>query len=117
MQTDKLALYHKHYQLIKQLYGVVKNFPKEHKYSFGADLVALAWDCLDLVIEANGKPNNEKASVIAELSSAHDKLKMRLRMSQEIKLISVGQFAHLQENYMLEIGKMIGGWKNWADKS
>ena len=35
-------------------------------------------------------------------------------MSQEIKLISIGQLDHLEENFMAEIGRMIGGWSNWA---
>ena len=113
-RSDHLPLYHKIYGLIKYLYGTVRNFPKEYKYSLGSEMIGLAWNCLDLVVEANSCPNTEKGGKISRLSCTHDKLKMRLRMSQEIKLISVGQFSHLEENYMLETGKMIGGWKNWA---
>jgi len=114
-RSDQLPLYHKTYGLIKYLYGMVRNFPKEHKYAIGSEMIALAWNCLDLVIEANGLPDSEKLEKIKLLSAMFDKLKLRVRMSQEVKIISIGQFAHLEENFMLETGKMIGGWKNWSE--
>lgn len=114
MENKNFSLYHKIYQLIKILYRTIKNFPKEHKYSLGKDILDLAWRCLDLTLEANDMPNEYKKIKISKLSVAFDKLKLRLRMSQEINLISIGQFAHLQENYILPIGKEIGGWQKWA---
>jgi hypothetical protein len=35
-------------------------------------------------------------------------------MAQELKQISENQFSHIQSEYIKEIGKMIGGWINWA---
>lgn len=102
------------YQLLKILYRTVKNFPKEHKYCLGADMLSLGWECLDLAVLANNLPNNQKKNKISELSMSFDKLKMRLRMGQEIDLLSIGQFSHLEENYIQEIGKEIGGWSRWA---
>lgn len=93
---------------------MIKNFPKEHKYALGTDILNLSWNCLDLIVEANAKANDEKKIKIAELSRVYDKLKMRIRMSQEINLISLAQFSHIEENYLLEIGRMIGGWSKWA---
>lgn len=114
MNNNQFPLYHKIYQLLKILYKTVKNFPKEYKYNLGQEMIDLAWKCLDLTVEANLLPNYCKKTKIGELSSAFDRLKLRIRMGQEIDLLSVGQFAHIQENYLLEIGKEIGGWLNWA---
>lgn len=114
-QTQNLPLYLKIYQLIKFLYGAVRNFPKQYKYTLGAQIINYSWRCLDLVIEANGAVPAEKRQKIAELSAVFDKLKVRLRMAQELRLISEGQFAHIQTNYCLEAGTMIGGWLKWAD--
>ncbi len=108
------ALYLKFYQLIKLLYASKKNFPKEYKYTIGEDMTTLAWQCLDLFLETNSLPNSEKKSKIRELSVAFDKLKMRLRMGQELQLVSEKQFAHIQTNYVSEIGNMIGGWLRWT---
>jgi len=124
MQRDKailfmsdyqhLPIYLKNYQFVKFLYGVVKNFPKEHKYVLGKDILGLGWRCLDLILEANTLPNEKKHSKISELSVSFDKLKIRIRMAQELKLISEKQFAHIYTQYGREAGEMIGGWLNWS---
>lgn len=93
---------------------MVRNFPKHHKYALGKDILNLSWKCLDLVLEANSLPNEKKHQKISELSIAFDKLKIRIRMAQEIKLISEGQFSHIQTYYAKETGEMIGGWLNWS---
>lgn len=116
MQQNSTKIYYLLYQLTKQYYAVIKNFPKEYKYSLGNETVSLLWNCLDLAVEANMAANNEKEEKISRLSCSYEKLKLRIRMSQDIKLISARQFAHIEENYMLEIGRMIGGWRNWSAK-
>ncbi len=113
-QSEHLSLYLKFYQLIKFLYETVRNFPKQYKYTLGASILNLSWLCLDLVLEANALPNEKKSPKISELSITFDKLKVRLRISQELKLISKKRFVHIQTYYLKEIGEMIGGWLKWA---
>ena len=112
--SDQLPIYIKSYQLIKLLYGRIRSFPKEYKYTLGEEILKLSWKCIDLTIEANVLPNDQKHLKILELSNNFNKLKLRLRMTQEIGLISTKQFAHIYTYYMKEIGEMIGGWLNWA---
>jgi len=112
--TKPLPLYYGFYQLIKYLYQIINNFPKQYKYTLGENIIDLAWQCLDLVFEANALPNKNKYSKILVLSASFDKLKIRLRMIQEINLISQKQFVHLQISYIKTIGEMIGGWLSWA---
>ena len=109
-----LPIYHQIYQFIKFLYAMVKNFPKQYKYTLGEDILNLGWGCLDLVLKANSLPNESKYQKIKELSEEFDKLKIRIRMAQELNLISAGQFAHIQTYYVKETGGMIGGWLNWS---
>jgi len=114
-ESQHLSIYLKFYQLIKFLYETVRNFPKHHKYTIGNTILDLAWKCMDLTLEANALPNEKKHQKIKELSIEFDKLKTRIRMAQEIKLISAGQFAHIQTYYAKETGEMIGGWLNWSN--
>lgn len=115
METNA-PLYHKLYQLTKKLYSVVHNMPREYKYELGREILRLSWECLDLFFEANSSENIKKKTLIQELSNTFDGLKLRLRMAQELKLISEGQFSVLQEEYLLPTGKMIGGWLNWSSR-
>lgn len=110
-----LPLYLKTYQFIKYLYVMVKSFPKEYKYTLGEDILRLAWNCLDMILEANLSPNEKKYQKIKELSAVFDKLKIRIRMIQELNLISPKQFSHIYAYYAKETGEMIGGWMNWAN--
>jgi len=112
--SDHLPIYLKSYQLIKFLYERVRSFPKEYKYTLGNEILRLSWQCIDLIIGANVLPDNKKYLKISELSSSFDKLKTRLRLAQEINLISAKQFSHIQTYYMKEIGEMLGGWLKWA---
>ena len=96
--TKPLPLYYGFYQLIKYLYQIINNFPKQYKYTLGENIIDLAWQCLDLVFEANALPNKNKYSKILVL----------------INLISQKQFVHLQISYIKTIGEMIGGWLSWA---
>lgn len=114
---DHLSIYFKSYQLIKFLYERVRNFPKEYKYTLGENILNLSWQCLDSVLEANAMPNEKKQPKILELSITFDKLKIRLRMAQEINLISKKQFVHIQVYYIKEIGEMLGGWLKWASQN
>jgi len=109
-----LPIYLKTYQFIKFLYGMVRSFPKQYKYTLEENILNLAWACTDLTIEANSMPNEKKYQKIFELSNIFDKLKIRIRMAQELNLISEKQFAHIYTSYAKEMGEMIGGWLKWA---
>ena len=113
-EYQQLPIYLKFYQLIKFLNEMVRNFSKHYKYALGKNILDLGWNCLDLVLEANGLPNEKKYQKIKMLSIEFDKLKIRIRMAQELNLISAGQFAHIQTYYAKETGEMIGGWLNWS---
>ena len=52
MSKQRLLLYYKFYQLIKFLYAVIRNFPKEYKYTLGGDILKLFWQCLGLVAKS-----------------------------------------------------------------
>ena len=113
-EKTEAPIYLKLYMLIKELDKMIRDFPKHQKYTLGNQTLELAWNCIDLVIEANNLPTWQKKQKIYELSDCFDKLKVRIRMAQELNLISVGQFSHIQCEYIGEIGNMIGGWMRWT---
>jgi len=113
-EFQHLPLYYKLFGLIKYLNGIIRNFPKAYKYSFGQDILRLSWSCIDLLVEANALSKNEKYSKILRLSITFDCFKIRLRMAQEIGLISKRQYVHIQSFYVKEIGEMTGGWLKWS---
>ena len=61
-EHQHLPIYLKTYQFIKFLYGMVRSFPKQYKYTLGENILNLAWRCIDLIIEANSLSNEKKIS-------------------------------------------------------
>ncbi len=113
-KNQKPTIYYKLFLLNKDFYKVVHNMPREHKFSLGSEMLRLTWNCIDLSLEANNLPNSEKSLAIKRLSIEFDKLKLRIRMAEEIKLLSINQLDHYQKNYLTEIGLQIGAWLKWA---
>jgi len=62
---------------------------------------------------ANCLPNKEKLPKIRYASACFDKLKVRLRMAHELKLVSHKKYGYLTKQNE-EIGKMLSGWSRWA---
>jgi len=115
MYYQNLPLYLKLIVLLKQLYQITHQLPKEYKFSLGQDLVNKNWKLIDLFIEAQTCPEN-KIQTIAALSRDFDRLKVRIRFLSELKLISLGQTAALNSETN-EIGKMIGNWLKVGGRS
>ncbi len=116
MSTQDLPIYINLYQLSKSLHTAVKGFPKEKKYTLGEDILNKNWECLDLVVAANTLSGDKKAEKIVSLSIVFDCLKVRLRMAEDLGLVSEKQYAHIQKAYIEVIGSMIGGWMRWAQE-
>jgi hypothetical protein len=115
-KSDHLPIYLDLYQLNKHLYSVIRGFPKDYKYTLGENILRLNWECIDIVIIANSLSKKEKYLKITNLSIVFDCLKTRLRMAQEIGIISHKQYIHIQMNYIKKIGEMIGGWLSWSSR-
>ena len=110
--TDKV-LYLAVYKFIIYLYQLVRNYPKEYKYSLGEDTLKLAWQTLDYVVETNTKPNSEKQMYIQKALSSFTRLKFRLRLASECKIISNKSYAHIIDQSE-KINKMLKGWLTWS---
>jgi hypothetical protein len=114
-KRQKPTLYLKTYKLLLYFHRLIHNFRKEYKHNLGKSIIDLTWQMLDSTIEANALPNHQKEREIKNISIAFDKLKIRLRIAHELKQISHKQYSYIiRQNE--EIGKMIHGWQNWANK-
>lgn len=111
-QND-LPLYIAVYKLLKYLYLIIKRFPKEYKYSLGQSIIECSWEVLDHIVTANTLPNSQKEKIIRKASASSDKLKSRLRMAHELKLVGHKQYIFLISQNE-EIAKMLNGWLKWS---
>ena len=118
MFYQHLPLYLKLTLLLKLLYQVVHHLPREYKYSLGQEIINQNWRLLDLFVTAQSYGNlrsdrERKIDAVNQMSLTHNCFRLRIRFLAELQLVSLGQVAQLDE-YLDEIGRMIGGWKKQA---
>lgn len=103
------------YKQILYLYTVVRNFPKEYKYTLGQDILNLIWKTLDYVIHANTLPNNGKYKAIQKAMTIFDSLRYRLRLASDLKILDHKKYSFLIKQNT-KIAKMLRGWFAWSKK-
>ncbi|CAG1022199.1 hypothetical protein DOJK_01510 [Patescibacteria group bacterium] len=106
---NNLILFQKIYDFLLWLYPRIEKFPKSYRLIHGKYISTSAIELLLLVIDVNVLPPNERFNKKSELSCKLDELRILLRLSKDLKILSIKQydFAALQLN---EISKIMNAW-------
>lgn len=108
MHTE-LPLYRDTYQLILKVFELTKHFPREYRYTLGQDLKRDALYLMRYIYRANKLTN--RAEWLEAFLDNFELLKLELRLSVDMKLLSIRQQSLMSE--LLErIGKQVTGWRN-----
>jgi four helix bundle protein len=108
---DQLTIFEKTYELIRWLYPAVRKFPKAQRFVLGQQIENTALDILRGIIQANAE--REKLPHLKRISVDLDTLRILLRLSKDLELISVRQYGFSAEK-VNEVGKLLGGWMRSA---
>lgn len=112
MFYQSMPLYLGLLKLLKAEYSLLKNLPRQYKYTLGENIISLTWKLIDLFIEiqlTQSLKTPRKIFLIKSMNTHHEQLKLRIRFLGELKLISLKQQTTLNTS-MVDIGKMIGSW-------
>jgi hypothetical protein len=104
---SELKIFTKLYDLILWLYPMVNKFPKVQRFVLGQRIENSALELLRLMIKANTSRN--KGPILEEFSVELDQLRILIRLSKDLKFMSINQYAYAS-GLINEIGKMLGGW-------
>jgi len=104
---QNLAIFEKTYELILWIYPTVNKFPKSQRFVLGQQIENTVLEILKGIIEANQERN--KVPYLKQISVNLDKLRILIRLSKDLKFISIRQYQFAAEK-INEIGKMLGGW-------
>lgn len=103
-----LAVQQKVYDMILFAYPVLDGFPKSQKFSLAQDIKSKMDGILELVIEVNKK--YAKISTLQKLDIKVASLKVYVRMAYELGYLKGETKYMMWADYLVEIGKMVGGW-------
>ena len=104
---QNLAIFEKTYELILWLYPTVNKFPKSQRFVLGQQIENTILEILKGIIEANQE--RDKLAYLKKISVELDKLRILVRLSKDLRFISIRQYSFAAEK-INEIGKMLGGW-------
>jgi hypothetical protein len=109
-----LPIYKLSYELLLRVMLVVKDFPRDHKYTLGQKLRDEILSLIVLVYRANS--TEHKAQVIANILEKVLVVELLIRLSKDMRIISIKHYAGCVE--MTEsLARQAEGWKKSAGKS
>jgi len=111
MGIEKLVIFQKIYDFLLWLYPLINRIPKSHRLVLGKHLEELSLSLLLLSIQANKIRGESKKPMQLQISDELDKLRILIRLTKDLRFMSVAQYQHAAER-INEIGKILYGWIN-----
>ncbi len=90
-----------------------QKFPRHERFRLGQQLEQGCFSLRDTLIRA-AKSKRDAGSFLADASIQLDILLSNLRLAQRLRLFSTDQY-FFASGKMVELGKLIGGWKKKID--
>ena len=107
--SHELPIYKDVYKLILEIFDVTKDFSREYKYTLGQDMKRDVIMLVRSIYRANR--HAEKKQYLEEFLDNFEILKLEIRLSTDLKLITIRKQATI--SLLLEsIGRQATGWKN-----
>jgi four helix bundle protein len=116
MDHNSIPLIPKTYDLHKNLYQVLKTFPKGDKYNLGNEIKMSSINLLELFLEAEATPKEWKTPLLDKASIKLSMLKLFIRLANDIGIIDQKKMINIQEQ-LQEVGRMLGGWRKFLTKT
>jgi hypothetical protein len=105
--VEELKIYKDTSELVKRVFIIVKNFPRDYKYTIGSRIQNTALDCVELIYKASRHKQKEKD--LDELVSSLDFLSYLIRISKDMNIITEKQYALYIERSVPCV-KQASGW-------
>ena len=109
MTSDNLVIFQKIYDFVLLIYPIINHIPKSHRMVLGRHLGDNCIRLLLLVTKANKTRDVSRKILQDEISDSLDSLRILIRLTKDLKFLSISQYALLAKN-LNEIGKMVYCW-------
>ena len=107
LRQAQSPIFVKTHDLLVWLLQRTAQFPKNERFRMARRVEESAFAFYDLLMRAVRVRNTERVLWQADLEL--DRLRFNVRICQEMKLISFGQYEYAAER-LVEVGKLLGGW-------
>ena len=107
--SHELPIYKDTYKLILIIFEQTKHFSREYKYTLGQDMKRDSIQLVRSIYRANR--SKEKRQYLEEFLDNFEILKLEVRLSADLKLLSIKHLSEISKMLDL-IGKQATAWKN-----
>ena len=88
--VENLQIYKDASELIKRVFIIVKQFPRDYKYTIGTRIQNTALDCIDLIYRASRHKNKQED--LDNLVASLDFLSYLIRISKDMNIVTEKQY-------------------------
>ena len=110
MDEFDIPIFKKVYELYKEFYLCVRNFPRHDKFSLGQKCELVITEIIENILEASQQIRNNKLSYLDKASVKLNIFRIYIRLAKEVHALDSKKYLILQEK-IDEIGRMLGGWR------
>lgn len=110
MDEFDIPIFRKVYELYKEFYLCVRNFPRHDKFSLGQKCELTIAEIIENILQASQQIRNDKLSHLDKASVKLNIFRIYIRLAEEIHALDNKKYLILQER-IDEIGRMLGGWR------
>jgi len=103
-------------ELLLDLYRTVGNFPISQKPVLGNQIINLGNQLSELLIEASFSDASQKKELLSQADVCLQKLIFFIRFGKDLAIIPFAKYEGFSAK-VLGIGKQIGGWQKWSEKT
>lgn len=99
---------------LKDTYGVwqsyLQHFPKANRFTIGSKIDDIFLHAIEYCFLASYSRDAEKIILLDRCIARVDLIKLMLQLGWDIKALDDKKYVHISD-LLLEVGKMLGGWK------
>ena len=107
--ADEMVVFTRMFDLLAWLVPRSESFPRVHRHTTTARLLAAAFDSQEALLAARARRGRARLDALREADAALDRLRLYLRLAHQWRWLSDGQYAHVSTR-VAEIGRLLGGW-------
>ena len=113
---DELPIYLSTYSFTLEIFKLVKDFPKEYKYTIGETLKKETLELIMLLYKINSTPQKERKELLMNLArESVEAIRLLLRLTHDLNLMRLKRFSYISLK-LENISRQLAGWQKKSIK-
>ena len=96
---EDFLIFQKMYDFIVFAFPMITGMPKNHRFVLGQQIESQMLEILDLLTEVNKLDIKDRGKYFVKFSGLFDSMRVKIRLSKDLVLITVKQYLNLMEKH------------------